>query len=80
MMRAARNSTFARCVAGALRHTPDSKVSRARATAASTAAWLESGTSAICSSLDGLKTAMALLNILHPFTQALQTEEPTLLI
>ena len=42
MMATARKSTSARCAAGSLRHTPDSKVSRARATAASTAAWSES--------------------------------------
>jgi hypothetical protein len=38
MMSAARKSTSARCAAGSLRHTPDSKVSRARATAPSTVA------------------------------------------
>ena len=88
-MAAARKSTSARCAAGSLRHTPDSNVSRARATAASTAAWSESTTSAICSSVDGLKTgmmpelrlstagsvSMALLNVLHPFAEPLRDGE-----
>lgn len=53
MMFAARKSTSARCAAGSLRQTPDSNVSRAQATASSTAFRSESTTSAICSSVDG---------------------------
>src|SRR5207249_3419652 len=74
--------------AGSLRQTPDSKVSRARATAASTVAWSESTTSAISSSVDGSKTGIIpelglstagsmpmSLNVSYPFAEPLRHGE-----
>ena len=89
MISAALKSTSARRLAGSLRQTPESKVSRALFTAASTVDLSESTISPICSSEDGLKTAMTpepwpstarsmsmvSLNVLHPFAKLLRAGE-----